>query len=84
MAVDLVDISFAANDWLYFRFLSRHIKIGEAIHRAVVSDSRAVHAQVLGHGNKLKDAALAIGHLIQCGREGGQIRVALARLWHLR
>jgi hypothetical protein len=80
MAVEPVDISFAANDWLYIRLLSRHTEVDEATHGAVVSDSQAVPAQLLGPGSKLKDAALAIGQLIQCGREGGQIRVALARL----
>jgi hypothetical protein len=59
-AISLSDIDFAANDWFYTCFPSRHIKINDAIHGTVVSDSQAVHAQFLGSGNKLRYAAHAI------------------------
>jgi hypothetical protein len=64
MAIGLGDIDFAANDWFYTCFLSRHIKIDDAIHSAVVSDSKAVHAQLFGPGNKLRNAAHAIEQAI--------------------
>jgi len=60
MAIGLGDINFAANDWFYPCFLGRHIKIDDAIHSAVISDSKAVHAQLFGPGNELGDAAHAI------------------------
>ncbi len=52
MAIGLGDINFAANDWFYPCFLSRHIKIDDAIHGAVISDGKAVHAQLFGPGNE--------------------------------
>jgi len=64
MAIGLGDIDFAANDWFYTCFPGRHIKIDDAIHGAVVSDSKAVHAQLFGPGNKLRDAAHAIEQAI--------------------
>ena len=64
MAIGLGDIDFAANDWFYACFLSRHIKIDDAIHGAVVGDSQTVHAQLFGPGNKLRDAAHAIEQAI--------------------
>lgn len=64
MAIGLGDIDFAANDWFYTCFPGRHIKIDDAIHGAVVSDSKAVHAQLFGPGNKLGDAAHAIEQAI--------------------
>ena len=64
MAIGLGDIDFAANDWFYPCFLSRHIKINNAIHGAMVGDSQAVHAQFFGAGNKMGDAAHAIEQAI--------------------
>ncbi len=63
-AIGLGDIDFAANDWFYACFFSRHIKINYAIHGAVISDGKAVHAQLFGSGNKLWDAAHAIEQAI--------------------
>jgi len=64
MAIGLGDVDFAANDWFYTCFLSRHIKINNAVHGAVVSDSKAVHAQLFGPGNKMRDATHAIEQAI--------------------
>jgi len=64
MAIGLGDIDFAANDWFYPCFLSCHIKINNSIHGAVVGDSKTVHAQLFGTGNKLGDAAHAIEQTI--------------------
>lgn len=64
MTIGLGDVDFAANDWLYTGFLSRDIKIDNAIHGAVVSDSKAVHAQLFGPGNKLRNAAHAVEQAI--------------------
>jgi len=64
MAIGLGDIDFAANDWFYTCFLGSHIKIDDTIHGTVVSDSKAVHAQLFGPGNKLRDAAHAIEQAI--------------------
>ena len=63
-AIGLGDIYFTANDWFYTCFLSCHIKIDDSIHGAVVSDSKAVHAQLFGSDNKLRDAAHAIEQAI--------------------
>jgi len=64
MAIGLGDIDFAANDWFYTCFPSCYIKIDDAIHGAVVSDSKAVHAQLFSPLDKLRDAAHAIKQAI--------------------
>jgi hypothetical protein len=63
-AIGLCYVYFTANDWFYTCFPGRYIKIDDAIHCAVVSDSKAVHAQLFGPGNKLRDAAHAIEQAI--------------------
>ena len=64
MAIGLSDIDFAANDWFYSCFLSRYIKINNAVHGPVISDSKAIHTQLFGTGNKLGDATHAIEQAI--------------------
>ena len=64
VAIGLGDVDFAANDWFDTCFLSRYIKINNTVHGSVVSDSKAVHAQLFGPGNKLADAAHAIEQAI--------------------
>ena len=64
MAFGLGNIDFTANDWFYTCFLGRYIKIDDAIHGAVVSDSKTVHAQLFGPLDKLRDAAHAIEQAI--------------------
>ena len=64
MAIGPGDIDFAANDWFDTCFLSRHIKINNAVHGSVVSDSKAVHAQLFCPRNKLGDTAHAIEQAI--------------------
>jgi len=66
MAICLSYINFTANDWLYPCFLSRQIKINDAIHCTMVSNSKAVHAQFFGLDNKLWDTAHAIEQAIFC------------------
>ena len=78
MAIGLGDIDFAANDWFYTCFLSCHIKIDDAVHGAVVSNSKAIHTQFLGPGNKLGDAA----HAIEQAIFGVDVKVSKL-LWHL-
>ena len=63
-AISVGDVDFAANNWFYTCFLGGYIKINDAIHGTVVSDSQAVHAQFLGPGNKLRYAAHAIEQAI--------------------
>jgi hypothetical protein len=76
-AISLSDIDFAANDWFYTCFLSGYIKINDAIHGTVISDSQAVHAQFLGSGNKLRYAA----HAIEQAVLGVDVKVGKL-LWH--
>ena len=63
-AIGLGDIDFAADDRFYASFLSCYIEIDDAVHVAVVSDSKAIHAQFLGPGDKLGDAAHAVEQAI--------------------
>jgi len=64
MAIGLGDINFAANDWFDTCFLSRYIKVNNTVHGPVVSDSKAVHTQLFGPGDKLRDTAHAIEQAI--------------------
>ena len=64
MTISFSHINFTTNDWLYPCLLGCHIEINNAIHGAVVSDGKAVHAQFLGSGNKLGDVAHAIKQAI--------------------
>jgi hypothetical protein len=63
-AIGLSDIDFATKDWFDTCFLSRYIKINDAVHGPVVSYSKAVHTQLFGSGNKLGDTAHAIEQAI--------------------
>jgi hypothetical protein len=63
-AIGLGDIYFAANDWFDTCFLSCYIEINNTIHGPVVSDSKAIHTQLFGPGNKLGDAAHTIEQAI--------------------
>ena len=59
-AIGLGDVDFAANDWSYASFPSGYIEINDAVHGPVVGDGKAVHAQLFGAGNKLRDSTHAI------------------------
>ena len=64
MAIGFSDIDFTADNWFYTCFLSCHIKINNAVHGAMISDSEAAHAQLFGPLDKLRDAAHAIEQAI--------------------
>ena len=60
LAIRLCHVDFTANDWFYSCFFGCQIEIDNAIHGAVIGDSEAIHAQFLGPGKKLGNAAHAV------------------------
>ena len=79
MAIGLSYINFTANNWLYTGFLSCHIKIDTTVHRTMVGDSKAVHAQFFSPGEELRNAAHAIKQaILGMNMEVGKL------LWHFQ
>ncbi len=54
------DIHLAADDGLYALFLCFFIKINDAVHRAVIGDGNAVHAELFGRRNQILDATCTV------------------------
>jgi len=57
VAICLGYIDFAANNRFYARRLGLCVEIDDTVHASVVGDGKAVHAQVFGFGNELRNAA---------------------------
>lgn len=77
MTISLSYIYFTANDWLYACFFGCHVEVDDAVHCAVVSNGKAVHAQFFGSGNKLRNTAHAIKQaILGMDMEVGEL------LWH--
>ena len=66
MAICLSCINFTANDRFYPCLPSRQVKINNTIHCTMVSNSKAVHTQLFGLGDKLWDTAHAVEQAILC------------------
>ena len=60
LAVAWCYIQLTADDWVKACFPGRQIEVNDPIHVAVVSDSQTGHAQLLGPGHQVRDAAHAI------------------------
>ena len=60
MAIGLSNIDFTANNRLYSCFFGCQVEINNAIHCTMISYGKAIHAQFLSLGDKLRNATHAI------------------------
>ena len=85
MAAAMSHVDFAADNWLYSRFLALRVKVNHTIEVAVVGDGQGLHSHVPDLVHQVGNAADAIQHAVfgvgvQMGEQRARASVKRASL----